>query len=85
LEERRDLGFLTSILSPLTSVLSEAEANVSIFLITLHAPLSTVLNRTLSRSFSRLLPTTYNVQPTTVLTAREVELARRYRYYARIL
>ena len=53
-----------------------SEASVSIFLITLHAPLSTVLNRTLDNALSPLLPTTYNAQPTAALTAREAELAR---------
>ncbi len=52
-------------------------ASVSIFLITLHAPLSTVLKRTLDNAFSRLLPTTHNAQPTAILTAREAELAPR--------
>jgi len=75
LEERRDLDLHTSNLIPLTSVPPRRErSELSIFLITLHAPR---FSRGLSRGISlRLLPTTYNAQPTAVLTARKAELAR---------
>jgi len=47
LEERRDLDLHTSNLIPLTSVPPRRErSELSIFLITLHAPLSTVLKST---------------------------------------
>jgi hypothetical protein len=49
-EKRRELLF------------SRERSELSIFLITLHAPLSTILKRTLDNAFSRLLPTPYNEQ-----------------------
>ena len=75
-----DLGFLTSILLTLTSDPPRERSELSIFLITLHAPLSTALKRTLDNALSpllpRALPTTCNAQPTTVLAVREAEMAR---------
>jgi len=46
---------------------SRERSELSISLITLHAPLSTVLNRTLDNALSPLLPTTHNEQRTTDL------------------
>ena len=42
---------------------SRERSELSFFLITLHAPLSTILKRTLDNALSPLLPTTYNAQP----------------------
>ena len=44
---------------------SRERSELSFFLITLHAPLSMVLNSTLDNALSRLFPTTHNEQPTT--------------------
>ena len=64
---RRDLDLLTSILSSLTSDPPRVSAaSVSIFLITLHAPLSTVLKRTLDILF---LSTLNSPLPTDLIPA----------------
>ena len=60
-----DIGFLTSILLTLTSDPPRERSELS--LTTLHAPLSTILKRTLDNTLSPLLPTTCNEQRTTDL------------------